>query len=133
MVTIKKEIRLGNLIKQGTVVGIVQEGVYTANGLETSLVKWADVKCIPITRDLLESCGFKMVFLDGYTHFELAIIENTKIITNDSVYNGMNIHWNIGIRTCLKGDIFNNSQMDSLHHLQNLYFDLKRTDLFYQK
>ena len=125
------DIRRFNLIEQGTVTGLDSIGVtvQTSSSGREIRIKWSQVKGIPLSEDVLVANGFKKVQMDGAYHYELKIGNGCKIVTNDTLYNEGRNEWCIGIQSDINGGVFNNMELNCIHHLQNLYFDLKRKPL----
>lgn len=133
MDNIELDIRRFNLIQQGTVVGWDGTGVTVQrSGSSEICIRWKEVKGILLTEKILVANGFKKVDVTGIDnayYYELYIGGGLKIVSSDTVYNEGKDEWCIGVKFENVHGTFNNGELNCVHHLQNLYFDLKRKPL----
>lgn len=117
----KAELRIGNHIGQGEVMEIKENVVrvkYTADKERTSLIRYDDIKPIPLSEEVLLKCGFEDV--TSYKDFWLTIEDDLRIEIalrhSDRVYTSIS---DMGISSDIK----------HLHQLQNLFYSITQTEL----
>lgn len=76
---------------------------------------------VMLTKEWLKQLGFKKQECSGGYWYELAIDEDVKIVTNDSICNDGLGEWYLGIQY-FDCDTYFDESWNAVHHAQNLFF-----------